>query len=218
VGHQPLHPAFGITEIFLATASPAVRQRLRKMECSRRGERPFPRLTRLKALYRSWGFPAREGMSTIRVGVRRRAQHLYEHLDLLKRLRQQVRRELLVESRKHTITAKLRQIPCVGPIRAALLVALIQTPHRFRAKEAASEIHRLPHLPGNMGHTGRSSHFCPSPERKKGGTFRPVPYFISPLFQKFLVLNDLGHSPQDFGNWRADSRKTQNECANRRPE
>jgi transposase len=45
-----------------------------------------------------------------------------------------VRRELLVESRKHTITAKLRQIPCVGPIRAALLVALIQTPHRFRTK------------------------------------------------------------------------------------
>jgi hypothetical protein len=52
----------------------------------------------------------------------------------LKLLRQQVRRELLVESRKHTITAKLRQIPCVGPIRAALLVALIQTPHRFRTK------------------------------------------------------------------------------------
>jgi transposase len=67
-------------------------------------------------------------------GVRRRAEHLYEHLDILKRLRQQVRRELLVESRKHTITAKLRQIPCVGPIRSALLVALIQTPHRFRTK------------------------------------------------------------------------------------
>ena len=45
-----------------------------------------------------------------------------------------MRRELLVESRKHTITAKLRQIPCVGPIRAALLVAQLQTPHRFRTK------------------------------------------------------------------------------------
>ena len=54
--------------------------------------------------------------------------------DLLQRLRQQGRRELLTESRKHAITAKLRQIPCVGPIRAALLVALIQTPHRFRTK------------------------------------------------------------------------------------
>lgn len=28
----------------------------------------------------------------------------------------------------------LRQIPVVGPIRAALLIALIQTPHRFRNK------------------------------------------------------------------------------------
>jgi hypothetical protein len=38
--------------------------------------------------------------------------------------------ELLAESRKHSITAKLRQIPSLGPIRSALAVALIQTPHR----------------------------------------------------------------------------------------
>jgi transposase len=67
-------------------------------------------------------------------GVRRRAEQLYQHLDVLQGLRQQARRELLTESRKQGITAKLRQIPCVGPIRAALLVALIQTPHRFRTK------------------------------------------------------------------------------------
>jgi len=44
----------------------------------------------------------------------------------------------LAESRlsqlKHLITAKLRQIPSLGPIRSALAVALIQTPHRFRTK------------------------------------------------------------------------------------
>jgi transposase len=28
----------------------------------------------------------------------------------------------------------LRQIPSIGPIRAALLVALLQTPHRFHTK------------------------------------------------------------------------------------
>jgi transposase len=28
----------------------------------------------------------------------------------------------------------VRGIPCIGPIRAALLVALMQTPHRFRTK------------------------------------------------------------------------------------
>src|SRR5438445_9403377 len=67
-------------------------------------------------------------------GVRRRDERLYEQLDMLQHLRQQARRELLVESRKHAITAQLRQIPYLGPIRSALVVALIQTPHRFRTK------------------------------------------------------------------------------------
>ena len=67
-------------------------------------------------------------------GVRRRAEQLYQQLDMLQHLRQQARRELLAESRKHPITAKLRQIPSLGPIRSALAVALIQTPHRFRTK------------------------------------------------------------------------------------
>src|SRR3989442_15068832 len=67
-------------------------------------------------------------------GTRRRAEHLYQQLDMLQHLRQQARRELLAESRKHTITTKLRQIPSLGPIRSALAVALIQTPHRFRTK------------------------------------------------------------------------------------
>src|SRR5438876_638484 len=53
---------------------------------------------------------------------------------MLQHLRQQARRELLAESRKHPITAKLRKIPSLGPIRSALAVALIQTPHRFRTK------------------------------------------------------------------------------------
>ena len=49
-------------------------------------------------------------------GVRRRAERLYEQLDMLQHLRQQARRELLAESHKHAITAKLRQIPYLGPI------------------------------------------------------------------------------------------------------
>jgi hypothetical protein len=66
--------------------------------------------------------------------VRYRAEQLYQQLDMLQHLRQQARCALLAESRKHTITAKLRQIPSLGPIRSALAVALIQTPHRFRTK------------------------------------------------------------------------------------
>jgi transposase len=103
-------------------------------------------MSRLKAVYRSWAIPCRgrdvyyarhraEWLGKLpQAGVRRRAEQLYQHLDVLQGLRQQARRELLAESRKHAITAKLRQIPCVGPIRAALLVALIQTPNRFRTK------------------------------------------------------------------------------------
>jgi hypothetical protein len=43
-------------------------------------------------------------------------------------LRQEVRRELLAESRKHPAMRLLRQIPSIGPIRAAQLIALMQTP------------------------------------------------------------------------------------------
>src|SRR6266542_6233832 len=103
-------------------------------------------MNRLKAVYRSWAIPCAgrdvyyrrhraQWLAKIReAGVRRRAERLYEQLDMLQHLRQQARRELLAESRKHAITAKLRQIPSLGPIRSALAVALIQTPHRFRSK------------------------------------------------------------------------------------
>ena len=67
-------------------------------------------------------------------GVRRRAEFYYQQLDALRSLRQQVRRDLLTESARHQETKRLRQIPSIGPIRAALLVALLQTPHRFRTK------------------------------------------------------------------------------------
>jgi transposase len=67
-------------------------------------------------------------------GVRRRAEFYYQQLDALQALRQEVRRDLLAESQKHNATKLLRQIPSIGPIRAALLIALIQTPHRFRTK------------------------------------------------------------------------------------
>ena len=103
-------------------------------------------MNRLKALYRSWAIPCagrdvyytrhrRQWLEKIpEAGTRRRAEQLYQQLDMLQHLRQQARRELLAESRRHAITAKLRQIPSLGPIRSALAVALIQTPHRFRSK------------------------------------------------------------------------------------
>ncbi len=103
-------------------------------------------MNRIKALYRGWGIPGagtqvyapryrEEWLHKIEhVGVRRRAELLYQQLDGLQTLRRTLRPELLAESRKHKASKLLRQIPCIGPIRAARLLALMQTPHRFRSK------------------------------------------------------------------------------------
>jgi len=99
-------------------------------------------MSRLKAIYRSWGIACAgqqvyapryraEWLAKIsEAGVRRRAEFYYQQFDALAALRQQARRKLLAESREHFAVKLLRQIPSIGPIRAALLVALIQTPHR----------------------------------------------------------------------------------------
>jgi transposase len=103
-------------------------------------------MTRLKAVYRSWAIACAgkqvyapryraEWLGKIReAGVRRRAEFYYQQLDGLRSLRQQVRRELLAESGKHQASKLLCQIPSIGPIRAAQLIAILQTPHRFRTK------------------------------------------------------------------------------------
>jgi len=103
-------------------------------------------MTRVKALYRSWGITCSgKQIYTVRhraswlgkikePGVRRRAEFYYQQLDGLRSVRRQVRRALLLESGKHKASKLLRQIPSIGPIRAALLLALVQTPHRFRTK------------------------------------------------------------------------------------
>lgn len=103
-------------------------------------------MNRLKALYRSWAIPCAgqrvyapryrsEWLAKIsEAGVRRRAEIYYQQLDALRSLREQVRRDLLIEGRKHSAMSLLRQVPSIGPIRAVLLIALMQTPHRFRTK------------------------------------------------------------------------------------
>ena len=103
-------------------------------------------MCRVKAIYRSWGIPCAgkqvyaprhraEWLAKItEPGVRRRAEFYYQQLDALRALRQQVRRDLLAESKKHPAWKRLCQIPSIGPIRAAVLLGILQTPHRFRTK------------------------------------------------------------------------------------
>jgi len=102
--------------------------------------------SRLKAIYRSWGIPCAgkqvyapryraEWLAKLtEAGVCRRAEFYYQQFDALRPLRQEVRRDLLAEAKKHSATKLLREIPFIGPVRAALIIALLQTPHRFRTK------------------------------------------------------------------------------------
>src|SRR5271169_4059774 len=103
-------------------------------------------MSRVKALYRSWAIPCSgkqvyasrhraEWLGKItEPGVRRRAEFYYQQLDALRTVRKEVRRELLAESKKHQAWKLLCQIPSIGPIRAAVLLGILQTPHRFRTK------------------------------------------------------------------------------------
>ena len=103
-------------------------------------------MTRVKAIYRSWGiacsgtqvYSARHRAQWLEKiqepGVRRRAEHYYQQLDALRGLRLEARKDLLAESKKHPVWQRLRPIPPLGPIRAAELLGIVQTAHRFRTK------------------------------------------------------------------------------------
>src|SRR6201984_490933 len=103
-------------------------------------------MTRVKAIYRSWASPCTGKQVYARChraewlgkitepGVRRRAEFYYQQLDALRVLRQEARRDLLAESKKHKAWKRLCEIPSIGPIRAAVLLGILQTPHRFRSK------------------------------------------------------------------------------------
>ncbi len=103
-------------------------------------------MARLKAVYRSQAiacagkrlYAARHRAEWLakleEAGLRRRAERLFEELDLLQRLRRQARQEVVAESQKHAAVKWLRTVPFLGPLRAAMLLARVQTPHRFRTK------------------------------------------------------------------------------------
>jgi transposase len=103
-------------------------------------------MNRLKALFRGRGISC-SGRAVYQVrqreqwlqlltqaGVRQRAALLYQQLELLQPLRKVAHQALLVESRRYAAHQLLCQIPGLGPTRAALIQAIVQTPYRFRSK------------------------------------------------------------------------------------
>jgi transposase len=66
--------------------------------------------------------------------IRARALRLGEELDCITRLSEEAEKELWTEARKHAAIKILQSIPGIGPIRAAMILGIADTPHRFRTK------------------------------------------------------------------------------------
>lgn len=64
----------------------------------------------------------------------RRVEQLYRQLDFLVSECQKAREVLVSEARKHSAYKLLVKIPGIGVIRAALILAYVITPYRFRTK------------------------------------------------------------------------------------
>ena len=101
---------------------------------------------RIKAIYRGRGVGTR-GRAVYQTsqrelwlrkiesaGLRNRAELLFRQLDQLQVLRREAKRAMIIESRRQVATQLLQQIPELGPVRIAQIVATVGTPHRFRSK------------------------------------------------------------------------------------
>jgi transposase len=101
---------------------------------------------RLKSLFRGRGIECRgagvyspderkDWLSKLdSTAVCTRALRLWEQLDLVERLSEEAEKDLVTETRRHAATRVLRSVPGIGPIRAAVILGLASTPHRFRTK------------------------------------------------------------------------------------
>jgi len=103
-------------------------------------------MNRIKALYRGWSIRSagrdvyykrnrQVWLSKFPIAESRiRANLYYSQLDLLKEQRKEIKKVFLKEARRYPIQKILRGIPGFGPIRAAFVIAVIGTPHRFRTE------------------------------------------------------------------------------------
>ena len=64
-----------------------------------------------------------------------RPRHGYAVMQMVERLSEEAAKDLVAEARKHAATRILRSVPGIGPIRAAVILGVAATPHRFRTKK-----------------------------------------------------------------------------------
>jgi len=63
---------------------------------------------------------------------RSRINRLWKQLDYLTELGEEAEKDLIEEARKHAAIKILRSVPGIGPLRAAIILGIALTPHRFR--------------------------------------------------------------------------------------
>lgn len=103
-------------------------------------------MNRLKSLYTSLGI-ACSGRSVYysrnrqewldkltEEGHRLRAEFLYKQLDHLRPLKQESRKVMLKEAKRHPAFKQLQRVPGLGPVRVAEIISAVGSPHRFRTK------------------------------------------------------------------------------------
>jgi transposase len=66
--------------------------------------------------------------------LRARARLLYKELEALKKLKEEAEEAMLEEAQKHRSYKLLKRVSGLGPIRSAMIIAVVVTPHRFRTK------------------------------------------------------------------------------------
>jgi transposase len=68
------------------------------------------------------------------VARRTRASRLFRELDVLDELREEAEKDLIAETKKHPAAKILQSIPGIGLVRAAVIIAFVATPFRFRTR------------------------------------------------------------------------------------
>ena len=101
---------------------------------------------RLKALYNSRAIPNRGGelyhqskreswiQKQENAGRKMRAELLFRQMDELKVLKRAARKAMIAESRRHEAQSILSQVPELGLVRVAQIIATVDSPFRFRTK------------------------------------------------------------------------------------
>jgi transposase len=103
-------------------------------------------MNRVKSLYRSRGIGCsgmdvyytrnrQEWLSKLtQEGMRLRAEFLYKQLDHLRPLRRDAKKALVKQAQPHPAFKRLCDVPGLGPVRVAQIIAAVGSPHRFRTK------------------------------------------------------------------------------------